>query len=75
MKFIYFLVMLSQIGIWVMIFITLWVFTQLDIVDIALINIAISSVFGVMALIKIDKSGEKNGNYQSNRCRKIAKRI
>ncbi|CUM77439.1 Uncharacterised protein [Blautia hydrogenotrophica] len=62
MKFIYFLVMLSQIGIWVMIFITLWVFTQLDIVDIALINIAISSVFGVMALIKIDKSGEKNGN-------------
>ena len=61
MKFIYFLVMLSQIGIWVMIFITLWVFTQLDIVDIALINIAISSVFGVMALIKIDKSGEKNG--------------
>ena len=62
MKFIYFLVMLSQIGIWVMIFITLWVFTQLDIVDIALINIAISSVFGVMALIKIDKRGEKNGN-------------
>ena len=62
MKFIYFLVMLSQIGIWLMIFITLWVFTQLDIVDIALINIAISSVFGVMALIKIDKSGEKNGN-------------
>ena len=62
MKFIYFLVMLSQIGIWVMIFITLWVFTQLDIVDIALINIAISSVFGVMALIKIDKIGEKNGN-------------
>ena len=62
MNFIYFLVMLSQIGIWVMIFITLWVFTQLDIVDIALINIAISSVFGVMALIKIDKSGEKNGN-------------
>lgn len=62
MKFIYFLVMLSQIGIWVMIFITLWVFTQLDIVDIALINIAISSVFGAMALIKIDKSGEKNGN-------------
>ena len=62
MKFIYFLVMLSIIGIWVMIFITLWVFTQLDIVDIALINIAISSVFGVMALIKIDKSGEKNGN-------------
>ena len=62
MKFIYFLVMLSQIGICVMIFITLWVFTQLDIVDIALINIAISSVFGVMALIKIDKSGEKNGN-------------
>ena len=62
MKFIYFLVMLSQIGIWVMIFITLWVFTQLDIVDIALINIAITSVFGVMALIKIDKSGEKNGN-------------
>lgn len=62
MKFIYFLVMLSQIGIWVMIFITLWVFTQLDIVDIALINIAMSSVFGVMALIKIDKSGEKNGN-------------
>ena len=62
MKFIYFLVMLSQIGIWVMIFLTLWVFTQLDIVDIALINIAISSVFGVMALIKIDKSGEKNGN-------------
>ncbi|MGYP000628218699 len=62
MKFIYFLAMLSQIGIWVMIFITLWVFTQLDIVDIALINIAISSVFGVMALIKIDKSGEKNGN-------------
>ena len=61
MKFIYFLAMLSQIGIWVMIFITLWVFTQLDIVDIALINIAISSVFGVMALIKIDKSGEKNG--------------
>ena len=62
MKFIYFLVMLSQIGIWVMIFITLWVFTQLDIVDIALPTIAISSVFGVMALIKIDKSGEKNGN-------------
>ena len=62
MKFIYFLVMLSQIGIWVMIFITLWVFTQLDIVDIALINIAISSVFGVMALIKFDKSGEKKGN-------------
>ena len=62
MKFIYFLAMLSQIGIWVMIFITLWVFTQLDIVDIALINVAISSVFGVMALIKIDKSGEKNGN-------------
>ena len=62
MKFIYFLAMLSQIGIWVMIFITLWVFTQLDIVDIAPINIAISSVFGVMALIKIDKSGEKNGN-------------
>ena len=62
MKFIYFLAMLSQIGIWVMIFITLWVFTQLDIVDIALINIAISSVFGVMALIKIDKSVEKNGN-------------
>lgn len=62
MKFIYFLAMLSQIGIWIMIFITLWVFTQLDIVDIALINIAISSVFGVMALIKIDKSGEKNGN-------------
>ena len=62
MKFIYFLAMFSQIGIWVMIFITLWVFTQLDIVDIALINIAISSVFGVMALIKIDKSGEKNGN-------------
>lgn len=62
MKFIYFLAMLSQIGIWVMIFITLWVFTRLDIVDIALINIAISSVFGVMALIKIDKSGEKNGN-------------
>ena len=62
MKFIYFLAMLSQIGIWVMIFITLGVFTQLDIVDIALINIAISSVFGVMALIKIDKSGEKNGN-------------
>ena len=62
MKFIYFLAMLSQIGIWVIIFITLWVFTQLDIVDIALINIAISSVFGVMALIKIDKSGEKNGN-------------
>ena len=62
MKFIYFIVMLSQIGIWVMIFITLWLFTQLDIVDIALINIAISSVFGVMALIKIDKSGEKNGN-------------
>ena len=61
MKFIYFLVMLSQIGIWVMIFITLWVFTQLDIVDIALINFAISSVFGVMALIKIDKSGEKIG--------------
>ena len=62
MKFIYFLVMLSQIGIWVMIFITLWVFKLLDIVDIALIYIAISSVFGVMALIKIDKSGEKNGN-------------
>lgn len=61
-KFIYFIVMLSQIGIWVMIFITLWLFTQLDIVDIAFINIAISSVFGVMALIKIDKSGEKNGN-------------